>query len=176
MLVVGGCNRVYETGCSFRNEGSDKSHNPEFSMCEFYMAYADYNDLIGLTESLLYGFVMDWHWTHKIRYQPNKDNFHESTDIDFSPPFKRLYVIPELEKHLGVRVPPPDTHHTTEAQEYFQKLCMEHKIVYAEPRITTRLLDKASMVLFMALSGCQFPTVFSWIKFASANFLFPIFL
>jgi lysyl-tRNA synthetase class 2 len=46
MLTVGGLERVYEIGRQFRNEGIDLTHNPEFTTCEFYMAYADYNDLL----------------------------------------------------------------------------------------------------------------------------------
>lgn len=54
-LVVGGLDRVYEIGKQFRNEGIDLTHNPEFTTCEFYMAYADYNDLMEMTEKMLSG-------------------------------------------------------------------------------------------------------------------------
>lgn len=55
MLVVGGMDRVYEIGRQFRNEGIDLTHNPEFTTCEFYMAYADYRDLMEITEQMLSG-------------------------------------------------------------------------------------------------------------------------
>lgn len=54
-LVVGGLNRVYEIGKQFRNEGIDLTHNPEFTTCEFYMAYKDYYDLMEITENMLSG-------------------------------------------------------------------------------------------------------------------------
>lgn len=55
MLTVGGMDKVFEIGKNFRNEGIDMTHNPEFTACEFYWAYADYNDTMKLTEEMLSG-------------------------------------------------------------------------------------------------------------------------
>ena len=55
--MVGGIDRVYEIGRQFRNESIDMTHNPEFTTCEFYMAYADYNDLIQISENMISGKV-----------------------------------------------------------------------------------------------------------------------
>ena len=52
-LIIGGLDRVYEIGKDFRNEGMDRNHNPEFTMLEFYWAYADYKDCMKLVESLI---------------------------------------------------------------------------------------------------------------------------
>lgn len=57
MAVIGGMDNVFEIDYQFRNEGIDKTHNPEFTTCEFYMAYKDYNNLMDITEELLSGRV-----------------------------------------------------------------------------------------------------------------------
>lgn len=66
MLIVGGLERVYEIGKQFRNEGIDLTHNPEFTTCEFYWAYQDYNDLMDETEKMLSEMVLKLKGSYKI--------------------------------------------------------------------------------------------------------------
>lgn len=66
MLVVGGIDRVFEIGKQFRNESIDLTHNPEFTTCEFYQAFADYEDLMKLTEDMLSQMVYQIHGSYKI--------------------------------------------------------------------------------------------------------------
>src|SRR3989454_484472 len=90
-LIVGGLTRVYEINRNFRNEGISTIHNPEFTMLEFYMAYADYTDLIPLTEDLIVELVETVHGkgTQAIPYRlhPNEDT---TTMISFAHPWKRV--------------------------------------------------------------------------------------
>ncbi len=81
-LVVGGFDRVFELGKCFRNEGISSQHNPEFTMVEFYMAYADYQDLMKLTEDMISKIVKEIHGTTKIVYQGH--------ELDFTPPWKKI--------------------------------------------------------------------------------------
>src|SRR6266498_1154828 len=73
MLVVGGLDRVYEIGRQFRNESIDLTHNPEFTTCEFYMAYADMHDLMDITESLLSGMVKYITGGYEVTYHAAPD-------------------------------------------------------------------------------------------------------
>lgn len=81
-LVVGGFERVFEINRNFRNEGLSTQHNPEFTMLEFYQAYADYNDLMNLTEILFKRLAQEVLGKEIFTYQEH--------EIDFSQPFKRL--------------------------------------------------------------------------------------
>jgi lysyl-tRNA synthetase class 2 len=83
-LIVGGLGRVYEINRNFRNEGVSTTHNPEFTMLEFYWAYADFNDLMDLTETLLVGLTRTVTGGDAVEYQGRQ--------IDFGGPYERLSV------------------------------------------------------------------------------------
>ncbi|XP_042866369.1 lysine--tRNA ligase-like isoform X2 [Penaeus japonicus] len=139
MLIVGGIDRVYEIGKQFRNEGIDLTHNPEFTTCEFYMAYADYNDLIELTEKLMSGMVYSICGSYNVKFQ---DQDGEEFEIDFKPPYRRIHMFPDLEKILNVKLPAPDQLNTEEARKTLSDLCEKHGIECPPPRTAARLLDK----------------------------------
>ncbi|EFO25270.2 lysyl-tRNA synthetase [Loa loa] len=142
MLVVGGIDRVYEIGRVFRNEGIDQTHNPEFTSCEFYMAYADYEDLMKITEDMLARMVYYMHGTYKIQYHPNGIVENPVYEVDFTPPFRKVNIYDGLQEKLGIQFPPADTLDTDEANKFFDKLAVENNVECPAPRTTARLLDK----------------------------------
>lgn len=139
MLIVGGMERVYEIGKQFRNEGIDLTHNPEFTTCEFYWAYADYNDLMTVTEDMLSNMVFEIKGSHKIKYHPDGPEGRE-IEIDFTPPFQRLPMISSLEAATNEKFPADLT--TEEARLYLENLALRHNVDCSPPRTTARLLDK----------------------------------
>jgi lysyl-tRNA synthetase, class II len=94
-LVVGGFERVFEINRNFRNEGVSTQHNPEFTMLEFYQAYADYQDLMDLTEKMIRYITGQINGTEQVIYQGNT--------IDFSGPWRRLTLTQALEELGGVK-------------------------------------------------------------------------
>jgi len=100
-LLVAGFDRVFEIGKVFRNEGIDATHNPEFTVCEFYQAYAEYRDLMPLTESLLHHVLSEVFPERDGKFLLSPGN-SDSIEIDFSVPFKTLEIVPALELALGI--------------------------------------------------------------------------
>lgn len=136
---------MYEIGKQFRNEGIDLTHNPEFTTCEFYMAYADYHDLMTITEDMLSGMVMSIFGTYKVKFHPDGPEGEEK-EIDFTPPFRRVEMIPALEKSLGVKFPSADKLDTPESAKFLVDICAKHNVECPPPLTSTRLLDKVKLI------------------------------
>ena len=108
-LVIGGFDQIYEIGKSFRNEGIDATHNPEFTTLESYCAYANISDLMTYIEDLL----------HSVS-QAIGSTFKQASQSRLVPPFARLEFIPSLEKALGTKLP---LLHSDEALKELAPLC-----------------------------------------------------
>ena len=93
-LIVGGFDKVYEYGRIFRNEGMDVKHNPEFNTIELYQAYANYEDIMELTENLIAYMAEEATGSTKVTYQ--------GKEIDFKPPWKRMTMIDCVKEYSGV--------------------------------------------------------------------------
>lgn len=93
-LIVGGFDKVYEYGRIFRNEGMDVKHNPEFNTIELYQAYANYEDIMELTENLIAHMAEAATGSTKVTYQ--------GKEIDFKPPWKRMTMIDCVKEYSGV--------------------------------------------------------------------------
>lgn len=100
-LLVGGLDRVYEIGRDFRNEGVSFKHNPEFTQLEFYMAYADYNTIMEMTEQMVSQVSQRVLGTMVIEYEGHK--------IDLTPPWNRMQIRQGLIDHAGIDI----NEHTT---------------------------------------------------------------
>ena len=95
-LIVGGLDGVYEFAKDFRNEGMDKTHNPEFTVMELYVAYKDYHWMMETTETLLEKVAVDTHGTTTVKVG-------EKT-IDFKAPYPRVPILEAIKKHTGIDV------------------------------------------------------------------------
>ena len=95
-LIVGGFEGVYEIGKNFRNEGMDRTHNPEFTCMEIYVAYKDYNWMMEFTEQLIERICLDVNGTTKVQVGDNV--------IDFKAPYRRVTMTAAIKEHTGIDI------------------------------------------------------------------------
>ncbi|MBX3040627.1 MAG: lysine--tRNA ligase [Bdellovibrionaceae bacterium] len=93
-LIVGGFDKVYDIGKMFRNEGIDRTHNPEFTMVEWYEAYTDYNHQMKQFEEVVSGMMKELTGSYKVSFQ--------GKEIDFTPPWRRLTVMDGLREYAKI--------------------------------------------------------------------------
>ncbi len=132
-LVVGGFERVFEINRNFRNEGLSTKHNPEFTMIEFYQAYADYQDFMNLTEEMLKEVVEKIFNTSKVSYQ--------GIEIDFSKPFAR-YTIKEAILKFNPELTEMDLIHRDQLDRLMKKLGYPSESSWGLGRLQLELFEK----------------------------------
>lgn len=131
-LVVGGFERVFEINRNFRNEGVSTRHNPEFTMLEWYQAYADYNDLMDMTEAMLRQAAMDALGTTAIHYQ--------GRDYDFAQPFERLTMFDSILK-FNSDLAAEDINSLASATVVAQRLGIDVKDGWGIGRVQTEIFE-----------------------------------
>ncbi|KAJ9607239.1 lysyl-tRNA synthetase [Cladophialophora chaetospira] len=138
-LLVGDFDRVFEIGKLFRNEGADLTHNPEFTTCEFYEAYADFNDVRARTEELVSGLVKEITGGYETTYTTlTGEEFH----INWAAPWKRIDMLTALEEATGEKFPPGDELHTDETNTFLKNVLKKVNVVCPPPETNARMLDK----------------------------------
>jgi len=124
-LIIGGIDRVYEIGKDFRNEGMDRNHNPEFTMLEFYMAYADYVDCMALVESLI---------RHVAKKIDALEISFNNIKINLNKPFKKKVFAELLSEKLGVNL-------DEVSENQLKQICKEKQIQFKEDANIGQILD-----------------------------------
>ena len=132
-LVVGGFERVFEINRNFRNEGLSTRHNPEFTMLEFYQAYAEYQDLMDLTEEMLRGLAMEVAGSTRITYQ--------NEEYDFGKPFQRMTVF-EAILSCNPDLKPADIDNRESAAKVAEQLGIPIKESYGLGKIQIEIFEK----------------------------------
>jgi lysyl-tRNA synthetase, class II len=132
-LVVGGFERVFEINRNFRNEGLSTRHNPEFTMLEFYQAYAEYGDLMDLTEAMLKGLAEEVVGQTLITYQ--------GETYDFGKPFDRMTVVESI-LHFNPTLTPIDLQTREAAVKVAQSLGIPVKDSYGLGKVQIEIFEK----------------------------------
>ncbi|QEP41960.1 lysine--tRNA ligase [Ectothiorhodospiraceae bacterium BW-2] len=133
-LVVGGFERVYEINRNFRNEGLSSRHNPEFTMIEFYQAYADYHDLMDLTETMLRELTQALLGTTTIEYQGER--------YDFGQPFSRMTVLESI-LHFNPALSLTQLQNETTARQVAQQLGIVLQPYYGLGKVQIEIFEKS---------------------------------
>lgn len=131
-LVVGGFHRVFEINRNFRNEGLSTRHNPEFTMLEFYQAYADYHDLMDITEAMFKGITQNMIGKDVINYQ--------GQSIDFSKPFARLSVSDAVLKYNS-SLSEADVNDMDALSAYAKKIGIEVESTYGIGKVLIEIFE-----------------------------------
>jgi lysyl-tRNA synthetase class 2 len=126
-LIVGGFDGVYEFAKDFRNEGMDRTHNPEFTVMELYVAYKDYNWMMSFTEELLEKVALDSNGTTELDIWGNK--------VSFKAPFRRLSMIDAIKEFTGVDI-------TGMGEDELRKVCDDLNIETDETMGVGKLIDE----------------------------------
>ena len=154
-MIISGFDRVYEIGQCFRNEGIDATHNPEFTTCEFYQAFANLDDLITLTEELLRGLARATRRDLPIVQK----KFLAEDALDFELPFKKIDFVSAIKEKLEHKISAESLesfwhcangdnlgHNAMSSDTYFAELLKELRIsppaVLTIPRYLERLFEE----------------------------------
>ncbi|MCB8994609.1 MAG: lysine--tRNA ligase [Bacteroidales bacterium] len=126
-LIVGGFEGVYEFSKDFRNEGMDRTHNPEFTVMEIYVAYKDYNWMMDFTEEMIEKVALDLHGTTKVKLGDK--------EIDFKRPFKRITMIDSIREFTGIDISGMD-------ESQLRKVCKDLHLEVDETMGKGKLIDE----------------------------------
>jgi lysyl-tRNA synthetase, class II len=130
-LIVGGFEGVYEFAKDFRNEGMDRTHNPEFTVMEIYIAYKDYNWMMNFTEEIITKAAMDLHGKTEIIYGDNT--------INLKPPFKRISMLDSIKENTGIDISGTDE---TELRKICDKLGVEHDATMGKGKLIDAIFSE----------------------------------
>ena len=133
-LTAGGMEKVFEIARVFRNEGISTRHNPEFTMLELYWAYADYTDIMVLTEELIAGVADELFGTTTVTYQ--------GRDVDLAPPWRRATMEDLIAEHAGIEIS-LDTGRD-ELVEHCERLGIEAKEHYGPGKLILEIYEKTT--------------------------------
>lgn len=141
-LIVGGFDGVYEFSRNFRNEGMDRTHNPEFTVMELYVAYKDYNWMMDITEELIEKIALDLNGTTQV---PTGDKI-----IDFKRPFKRITMFESIKEFTGIDISEMD-------ENQLRDVCKELKIELTPSMGKGKLIDE---IFGAKCEGCYIQPTF----------------